>query len=90
MSNAGVKVGFTSGGISTGAMVGVNANWVAMAGAVVEVGKMSGLSETTNGSNGSGFTSAKDGVGVSGTPHIDADGVPQLVVKRTNKIIIIA
>ena len=59
----------------------------AMAGAVVEVGKMFGLSETTNGSKGSGFTSTKDGVGVSATPHMEmeADGAPQLVVKRTSR-----
>ena len=51
-------------------------------GAVVEVGKMFGLSETTNGSKRGGFASRKEGVGVSGTPQIDADGEAQAVIRK--------
>jgi hypothetical protein len=81
-----VKVGLTSGGISTGVMVGVKASWVAMDGAVVEVGKMYGLSETTNGSKGGGFISRgsickEEGVGVSGIPQIEVEGELQAVME---------
>jgi hypothetical protein len=53
-----------------------------MAGTVVEVGKMSGSSETTNGSKRGGFASTNDGVGVSGTPQMDGDGERQADIEK--------